>query len=208
MKPRTRIARISQKKLASLGGRWPGSTAKRSSKQIKKKPRSKSERERIYGPKGYVEWIHEQPCIACGVVGFSEVAHIKTGGMGRKDDWTRTVPLCGVRPGFAGLYMGCHRFHDEYPTNFHDAHGNLLLDVVADAINRAWHSRRRRESRQCRAARPKCLECSTLFQQDRALPGPAAFGGMGPTGHWPNCSQCEEPESALGRRGRSGSSWP
>lgn len=49
MKPRTRIARISQKKLASLGGRYPGSTAKRSSKQIKKvNPKAKAKRVRGY----------------------------------------------------------------------------------------------------------------------------------------------------------------
>lgn len=123
---RTQPRRISPKKLAANGGKYPYSTIPASSKKPRRKPRKPSETLRIYGPKGYVEWIHEQPCIACGVVGFSECAHIKTGGMGRKDDWTRTVPLCGphwVAGGFgyggAYEYFGCHRrLHAEGAESF------------------------------------------------------------------------------------------
>ena len=112
--------------------------------RIKKKPRSKEERERIYGPKGYVEWIHEQPCVACGY-GRSECAHVGNGGTARKSDWTQTVPLCGWR--YLGTNfgtIGCHRLYDEYPSHFAEAY---QLDMEAEALrtNRAWleHSRSR-----------------------------------------------------------------
>jgi hypothetical protein len=81
---------------------------------VKRKGRSSKERQRIYGPRGYIEWIHERPCAACGVIGWSECAHIKTGGMGRKDDWTRTIPLCGphTNPRRQTITIGCHRMYD------------------------------------------------------------------------------------------------
>lgn len=106
---------------------------------IKRKHRKPSEFKRIYGPKGYVEWIHEQPCIACGVVGFSECAHIKTGGMGRKDDWTDTVPLCGLKPiGVGYSVSGCHEaFHNWGRKTFELVH-DLDLTVAATATQNAY----------------------------------------------------------------------
>lgn len=103
--------------------------------RIKKRPRSRSERERIYGPKGYVEWIHEQPCVGCGFVP-SSCAHIKTGGTGRKADWTQTVPLCETHYG----EVGCHpQFHLWGRDRFE---GVMLLDlnVAAKATQAAWLS--------------------------------------------------------------------
>lgn len=106
--------------------------------KLKPKKRTKSERERIYGPPGYVEWCHAQPCIACGVVGFSEVAHVGNGGMGRKSDWTDTVPLCGPRPALiGGLFMGCHRFYDEYPKQFWSAY-ELDMDAETQRCHSRW----------------------------------------------------------------------
>lgn len=101
------LRKISKRKEA-LGQRY---SLKRSA--IKRKPRKKSERERIYGPKGYVEWIHEQPCVACGWTP-SECAHIRTGGTGRKDDWTRTIPLCGphIDHRYTKITIGCHKLYD------------------------------------------------------------------------------------------------
>lgn len=58
--------------------------------------------------------------------------------MSRKSDWTQTIPLCGVRPGIlGGLYMGCHRFYDEYPKQFWGAY-ELDMDAKAIEINSRW----------------------------------------------------------------------
>jgi hypothetical protein len=144
MRPRQPIRRVSKKRLAANGGKTP--FLKRSA--IRKKPRKKSERERIYGPKGYVEWIHEQKCIACGVVGYSECAHIKTGGTGRKDDWTRTVPFCGFRrASFSPLpkspydsinFIGCHQQYDEFQWAFKLEHPDFNAAEAARTTNEAW----------------------------------------------------------------------
>lgn len=74
----------------------------------RKRKRTASERERIYGPPGFVEWIHEQPCACCRVVGYSEAAHMVTGGTGRKADWTTIAPLCRTRTVSGWLAEGCH----------------------------------------------------------------------------------------------------
>ena len=64
----------------------------------KAKKRSTADFARVYGSKARVAWIAAQPCVACGR-GPCETAHIKSGGMGRKADYTETVPLCS----------SCHR---------------------------------------------------------------------------------------------------
>lgn len=75
--------------------------------RIKSKPRSASEKRRIYGPKGFVEWMHGEPCHHCGCWAGERrsivVAHVVTGGKGRKADWTQTIPLCET-----ANKQGCH----------------------------------------------------------------------------------------------------
>lgn len=78
----------------------------RSRKRIRVKPRSKAERERIYGPREYGEWMRSLPCHFCGIEGYTQQCHAKTGGTGRKDDHTRTFPGCGPH----GETAGCHAF--------------------------------------------------------------------------------------------------
>ena len=135
MKARKPLPRISKKRRAALGDRRVFST-------VRKKPRSKSERERIYGPPGYVEWVHKQPCIACDAEGHSEVAHIRTGGMGRKDNWVRTVPLCG--PHVSGPmffhYSGCHRVLHQLGRAHIEKEMGIDLDACAAATQKAWIS--------------------------------------------------------------------
>jgi hypothetical protein len=76
--------------------------------KIKPKPRSASEKQRIYGPKGRVEFVKSLPCANCGTRAFLPVreivnAHTATGGTGRKADYTTIVPLCSNRH-----CVGCH----------------------------------------------------------------------------------------------------
>lgn len=63
--------------------------------KIRPKKRSAKETERIYGPTLFRSWIHRQPCVVSGVRGNIECVHVVTGGMGRKADWTATVPMAG-----------------------------------------------------------------------------------------------------------------
>jgi hypothetical protein len=59
-------------------------------------PRRKAESHRIYGTRERVAWMQGLPCLACGYAGPTprQVAHTKSGGMGRKADAATTVPLC------------------------------------------------------------------------------------------------------------------
>lgn len=56
----------------------------------------------------YRRWVASLPCIACGIVGYSQCAHANGGGMGTKDCDLRTFPLCCARPG----HQGCHMLFD------------------------------------------------------------------------------------------------
>ncbi len=60
-----------------------------------------------------------QPC---------DSAHIRSGGKGRKDDWTRTVPLCAANPYFG--YIGHHTQYDAAKKSWPIYH---KLDMEAEA---------------------------------------------------------------------------
>lgn len=59
----------------------------------KAKKRTVSDFARVYGSKARVEFVKGLPCVACNS-GPCDNAHIKSGGMGRKADYTDIVPLC------------------------------------------------------------------------------------------------------------------
>ncbi len=137
----TRIRAISAKRAAQHPELLKqGSTIARSSskpkarKPIKKKRRSKAERERIYGTPEYGVWLRSQRCAVCGVVGLTEMAHVKTGGMGRKADAELTVPLCGPYRVEGRLVVnGCHRLlHTIGVRSFEKAHGGVSLVALAE----------------------------------------------------------------------------
>lgn len=66
-------------------------------KRVNRK-RKAAEWKRAYGSKERVEWVHRQDCILRSVDSLcqlpSEAAHVGNGGMGRKTDAYRIVPLC------------------------------------------------------------------------------------------------------------------
>lgn len=68
--------------------------------QIKLHARSPEETERIYGSPERREWMTRQHCVICGARP-SVGAHVRSGGMSRKDDASRQVPMCQTH-------------HDEY----------------------------------------------------------------------------------------------
>lgn len=90
---------------------------------------------RKYGSEARVKFVKSLPCAACGVVGFSENAHVpptaESGGAGRKADYRFIVPLCGPHRtdmNRVGLTSGHHwildkllgreKFEAEYCVNF------------------------------------------------------------------------------------------
>ena len=68
-------------------------------KRVNRK-RKASEWKRAYGSKARVRWLKAQPCAADGRMPC-DVAHISSGGAGRKADHDQTIPLC------SGI-NGCH----------------------------------------------------------------------------------------------------
>ena len=55
--------------------------------------RSAREQDRIYGPKSFRDWLHQQPCVITGCRSNIEQVHVIGGGVGRKAGWTFTVPM-------------------------------------------------------------------------------------------------------------------
>lgn len=106
------------------------STAKpKPRKRIKAKPRTGIEFARVYGSKRRVEFIKNLHCIVCFALP-SENAHITSGGMGRKADYTQIVPLCA----------SCHRKqHDKgwSALGWDEAH----LQYAAAKIQHHWATR-------------------------------------------------------------------
>lgn len=90
---------------------------------------------REFGSQERHDWIQTLPCCACGVVGYSENAHVgnKGAGTGRKADYDQIAPLCGPR--------GCHQqSHDDGQQSFEREYGIDLLACAAEC-ERAWQER-------------------------------------------------------------------
>jgi hypothetical protein len=88
--------------------------------------RRREEFQRAYGGAERVAWVKALPCIVCVSIP-SENAHVKSGGMGRKEDARFIVPLC----------HHCHReLHAIGVASFQDRH---RLDLLAWAARvDAW----------------------------------------------------------------------
>lgn len=130
--------RISQKKLKALGGLYPSSTAKRSSKQIKKvnRKRRQSEFQRCYHSKERVLFVKGRGCLYCRMTFGQPVypnvhnAHTESGGSGRKAGYETIIPLCATH----------HSAYDEHrpPLASDFIRGQLKADAAE--VQRAWHS--------------------------------------------------------------------
>lgn len=62
---------------------------------LRPKARTRKERERVYGTEARQTWLRERGCLACGQRPV-ELAHVENGGMGRKANADRLVPLCAT----------------------------------------------------------------------------------------------------------------
>jgi hypothetical protein len=130
-----------------------GSPPKRSTTPIPRSPitpkkRSKTEKERIYGSPDKIAFVKRLPCAACGIVGYSEVAHSKSVGMGRKENHRHTLPLCGPhmptrignqeRIAFEGPTEGCHAKLHRIGRQSFESFTNCHLETAAAKCELDW----------------------------------------------------------------------
>lgn len=92
--------------------------------------RTKRERERIYGPPAYRVLLDQIGCIICGTVPV-EIAHVKSGGVGRKADYTHTVGMCPTH----------HREQHQMGTKSFEVRYGVSLTDRAAQIQQAWTRR-------------------------------------------------------------------
>jgi hypothetical protein len=72
----------------------PQEMPKRSPVRKRNPKRQRSEFARAYGSKERAEWVRSLRCVVRGCLGASENVHIATGGVSRKADAERIVPMC------------------------------------------------------------------------------------------------------------------
>lgn len=73
----------------------------------------------------YLRAVASLPCIACGIQGYSQAAHLPPEAKGMKQSDLLTFPLCCVRLGVPG----CHQDYDNY---------RLFPKHAAMTVGRAW----------------------------------------------------------------------
>lgn len=105
-----------------------------------RKRRPKSETLRIYGDEDRRAWIKSLPCAGCGVVGFSENAHVcGNAGAGRKANADTIAPLCRDRPGVTG----CHTLYDQHKRPFVSEASRRRIRAEAYSRAREWRDMQR-----------------------------------------------------------------
>lgn len=92
--------------------------------------RTKKETLRIYGPPAYREFLNDLGCIICRATPI-EIAHVKSGGVGRKADYMHTVGLCVTH----------HREQHQMGTKSFEARYGVSLTDRAAQIQQAWRRR-------------------------------------------------------------------
>jgi len=114
--------------------------------------RRRSEFARCYHSEARKRFVQSLPCCACGVVGYSENAHVTddgTKGAGRKSGYRCIAPLCGRRPVIAvnglgetldyGTVRGCHRWSHADADSFL-AVWKLDMDAEAAKCEAKWQA--------------------------------------------------------------------
>lgn len=79
----------------------------------------------------YLRAVASLPCIACGIQGYSQAAHLPPEAKGMKQSDLLTFPLCCTRVGIPG----CHQDYDQY---------RLFPRDAAMTVGRAWAADTRR----------------------------------------------------------------
>lgn len=92
--------------------------------------RTKAEMERIYGPPAYRKFLNDLGCFICRATPI-EIAHVTSGGVGRKADYTHTVGLCGPH----------HREQHQRGTKSFERRYGVSLTHLAGLTQQAWTRR-------------------------------------------------------------------
>lgn len=80
----------------------------------------------------YRRAVASLPCIACGIQGYSQAAHLPPEAKGMKQSDLLTFPLCCARVGIPG----CHQDYDQY---------RLFPREAAMTVGQAWAADTRRK---------------------------------------------------------------
>ncbi len=112
-------------------------TSRMARTKMKKRPKPKAVMLRTHGTEEFRAWMKRQPCIVCGRTP-SDAAHLKSGGVGRKDDVTRTVPLCSDYPDQGCLALGHHSLYDAGKQSFRAEHAGIDFEDAAAETQARW----------------------------------------------------------------------
>ena len=93
----------------------------------------------------YRRAVASLPCLACGIQGYSQAAHLPPEAKGMKQSDLLTFPLCCTRVGIAG----CHQDYDQY---------RLFPRAAAMAVGRAWAADTQRRLLAMGLAPPSLIE--------------------------------------------------
>ena len=88
-------------------------------------PAARVEKSAPMRSEAYRRAVASLPCIACGIQGHSQAAHLPPEAKGMKQSDLLTFPLCCVRVGVPG----CHQDYDNY---------RLFPKHAAMTVGRAW----------------------------------------------------------------------
>ena len=105
-------------------------------KKQSKAAKQRTEFERKYGTPEFQAHLHASPCLGCATRLYIDQAHFGKHGMSKKNDWTRTGPMCRPQHGA----VGCHDRYDRRssaPTWF-TAMERKMIEVRQRVFVAAW----------------------------------------------------------------------
>lgn len=112
---------------------------------MKKRRQSRQQLERIYGSQEFRDHLHTSPCLWCRVTRPIEQAHFGKHGVGKRNDWRSTGPLCGAFRVGPVTYPGCHARMDrrEMPkgVEWFTATERMMLATLQRAFIAEWDAR-------------------------------------------------------------------
>ena len=130
-KPRaTRYEARDPDRLRSVPTVTPG--AFRAPAPVEQAPATAVPKAEIVRSQPYLRAVASLPCIACGIQGYSQAAHLPPEAKGMKQSDLLTMPLCCTRIGV----QGCHQDYDQY---------RLFPRDVAMTVGLAWAADTRRK---------------------------------------------------------------
>lgn len=118
-----------------------------------RKGRKPSETTRIYGPKPFRDWLHQQPCVITGLRSHIEQVHVIGGGVGRKAGWRFTVPMTDE----------LHRELHQHGVQTFEAQWRVNLVCLAGMIQDRW--RAYEATAVLHTTEPLCVTCEASFQE-------------------------------------------